>query len=258
MEKSKEIPGFLPEDYDKEPPGIEDMELDATQMYWLKHDQKAQEDGIALGERMSAEYDSYIVIGFKKEKHHDGVLTEHESVCGACHVAQRDCDAVSEISRLLGYYAFKNFEVYKILKKALSRCHSYYKEEENPEPPEHQYLPRDKRFHLNRFNRIETEEFVKVQNEFRYALGDYQLRRDMKMRMVLTAIADQLNNNKDVEIDFFCNYTLGEDTDGDNVSGIKVWDLPYPCTWDEAAKKRDRFVALCKRYDVPCQIVWVD
>lgn len=258
MNKLNTIPGFLPEDYDKEPPGIEDANLDASQTYWLQHDQKADEDSDALDEYMSADYDSYIVIGFKKEKRIKGELTEHESVCGACHVESGDYDAISEMARQLGYFAFKNFEVYKILKRALERCQSFRDEENNPEPPAHDYLPRDRRFHENRYNRILGEEFEKVRDEFRKALGNYKLRHDMQMKMVLTAIADQLNDNEPAEIDFFCNFTLGEHSDGDSVSGINIHLRRYPCTWDEAAQKRDRFVELCSQYNVPCHIEWLE
>lgn len=258
MDKLNHIPGFLPEDYDKEPPGIEEMELDERQMNWLKLDQKAEEDGIALGEQMASEYDSYIVIGFKKEKHLKNDLTEYESVCGACHVDAGDYDAVSEIARQLGYFADKDFEVYKILKRALAYRQSFHNEKDNPEPPLHDYLPRDQRFHLNRYHRILAEEFENVREDFHKALGNSKLRHDMRMQMVLTAIADQLNDNEPVEMDFFCNFTLGEHSDGDNVSGIDVYIRPYPCSWDEAAQSRDRFIELCSQYNVPCHIEWLE
>lgn len=258
MDKIKQIPGFLPEDYDHEPPGIEDMNLDERQMDWLKLDQKAEEDGIALGEQMSSEYDSYIVIGFNKEKFLENGLHSHESVCGACHVDSGDYDAVSEMARQLGYFAYKKFEVYKILKKALACALSLHEEEVNPEPPVHDYLPRDQRFHLNRYKRILAEEFEREHDEFFKALGNYKLRHDIQMRMVLTAIADQLNDNEPVEIDFFCNFVLGEHSEGDNVSGIDVTPRRYPCTWDEADQKRERFVELCSQYNVPCHIEWLE
>lgn len=258
MDKLKQIPGFLPEDYDKEPPGIEEMDLDQRQISWLKLDQKAEEDGIALGEQMSSEYDSYIVIGFNKEKFLKNGSHQHESVCGACHVDGGDYDAVSEMARLLGHFAYKNGDVCKILNKALEWCQSLHDEDDNPEPPVHDYLPRDQRFHQNRYRRILGEEFEKVQDEFRKALGNYKLRHDMQMKMVLTAIADQLNDNEPMEIDFFCNFVLGEHSDGDNVSGIKVTPRRYPCTWDEAEQKRDRFVELCSQYNVPCHIEWLE
>lgn len=258
MNDSKPIPGFLPEDYDKEPPGIEEQELDEQQLYWLHHDQKENEDGIALGERMSAEYDAYITIGFKKEKHTDDGPIDHESVTGACRVNLGDYDAVSEISKLLGYYAFKNPEVSKILLRAISWRNDLQNAEDNPEPPEHDYLPREQRFHLNRYNRILTEEYDKVRDKFISALGNSQLRHDMRMKMVLTAIADQLNENEAVETDFFCNFVLSDRTDGDNVSGIDVRRLPYPCSWQEAEISRDHFVELCKKYNVPCHIVWLE
>lgn len=258
MDKLNPIPGFLPEDYDKEPPGIEDMKLDESQKNWLQLDQKAEEDGIALGEQLFSEYDSYIVIGFNKEKHLNNGLIEHESVCGACHVDGGDYDAVSEIARQLGCFAHKNVEVYEILKKALAWQQSLQVEEDNPEPPVHDYLPRDRRFHLNRYNRILAEEFEKVHDEFHKALGNYKLRHDMQVKMVLTAIADQLNENEPVEIDFFCNFVLGENSEGDNVSGIKVTSRRYPCSWEEAAQKRDRYVELCSQYNVPCHIEWLE
>lgn len=257
MDKLNHIPGFLPEDYDKEPPGIEEINLDERQKNWLQLDQKAEEDGIALGEQMSAEYDSYIVIGFNKEKHLKNSHIEHESVCGACHVDGGDYDAVSEMARLLGYFAFKNSDVYRILKRALEWRQSLKDEEDNTEPPVHDDLPRDRRFHQNRYNRILAEEFEQVHEEFLKACGNFKLRHDMKMKMVLTAVADQLNDNEPVEIDFFCNFTLGEHSDGDNVSGIDVFFRPYPCTWEEAAQKRDRFLKLCSQYNVPCHIEWL-
>lgn len=257
MDKLKEIPGFLPEDYDKEPPGIEEAELDATQLYWLKHNQKASEDGIALGEYMKADYDSYIVIGFKKEKRKNGAVSDHELVCGASHVDNGDYDAVSEMARQLGYFAFKNPEVAKILRRAMQWKNSLMDEELNPEPRQHIYLPRDERFHLNRYNRILSEEFEKVQDEFRNALGDYTKRRSMMMKMVLTAIADQLNDNEPVQIDFFCNFILGEESDGDNVSGIDIRLRRFPCTWEKAEANLERFMELCKQYNVPCKINWL-
>lgn len=258
MDKLKQIPGFLPEDYDKEPPGIEDMDLDECQINWLKHDQKVEEDGIALGVQMSSEYDSYIVIGFNKEKLLKNGLTKHDFVCGACHVDGGDYDAVSEMARQLGYFTYKNIEVYKILKKALAWQQALQDEEDNPEPLVHDYLPRDQRFHQNRYHRILTEEFENVQEDFYKALGNYKLRRDIQMQMVLTAIADQLNENEPVEIDFFCNFVLGEHSVGDNVSGIDVTLRPYPCTLEEAAQKRDRYVELCSLYNVPCHIEWLE
>lgn len=258
MDKLNQIPGFLPEDYDKEPPGIEEMNLNEQQTDWLKIDQKAEEDGIALGEQLSAEYDSYIVIGFNKEKRLKNSVIEHDSVCGACHVDAGDYDAVSEMGRQLGYYAFKSVDVYKILEKALAWRQSFQDEEDNPEPPVHDDLPRDQRFHQNRYRRILAEEFEKVHDEFYKALGNYKLRHDMQMRMVLTAIADQLNDNEPVEIDFFCNFVLGEDSDGDNVSGIDVILRRYPCKWEEAEQKRNRYVELCSQYGVPCHIEWLE
>lgn len=257
MDKIKHIPGFLPEDYDKEPPDIEDMDLDEHQINWLKLDQKAEEDGIALGEQMSSEYDSYIVIGFNKEKHLKNGLFKHESVCGACHVDGGDYDAVSEMARKLARFAHNSPEVYKILKKALAWQQSLQDEEDNPEPPVHDYLPQNQRFHQNRYRRILGEEFEKVQDEFYKALGNYKLRHDMQMQMVLAAIADQLNDNEPVEIDFFCNFALGEHSEGNNVSGIDFTLLPYPCTWEEAEQKRDRFVELCSQYNVPCHLEWL-
>ena len=257
MENLNEIPGFLPEDYDEEPKSIENEELDDNQLYWLHHYQVAEEDGAALGEQMAAEYDSYIVIGFKKEKRFEDGNVEHESVCGACHIDFGDYNARSEMSRMFGYFARKNPELTQIFRNALDWEKSLMEEEYSPEPPEHKYLPRDKRFHQNRYDRIHTEEFVKVQDKFREALGDYKLRRDMKMKMVLTAIADQLNDNEPAEIDFFCNFVLGEKSDGDNVSGIDIRLRPYPCTWDEADANRSRFIELCKEYDVPCNIEWL-
>lgn len=258
MNKLKQIPGFLPEDYDKEPLGIEDMKLSERQMDWLKLEQKEEEDGIALGEQMSSEYDSYIVIGFNKEKHLKDGRTMQESVCGACHVDASDYDAVSEMAKQLGYFAYKNIEVYKILKRALDWVQSLQDADKNPEPPVHDYLPRDERFHLNRYKRILGKEFENVQEEFLNACGNYKLRHDMQMRMVLTAIADQLNDNEPVEMDFFCNFVLGEHSDGDNVSGIDVTPLRCPCTWEEAEQKRDRYVELCSQYNVPCHIVWLE
>ena len=258
MKDLKQTPPFLPEDYDKESPGIEDMKLDATQEYWLHHDQKAKEDGIALGEYMSAEYDSYIVIGFKKEKLNDHAIDEHGLVCGAYHIDNSDFDTTYEIGRLLGHYAFQNPDVAKILNKAISWRNSLAKEQFNPEPPEHEALPRDRRFHLNRYNRILSEETEKLRIQFIDACGNYKLRRNMRMKMVLTAIADQLNDNEPVEIDFFCNFVLMDHSDGDNVSGIDVQLRKVPCSWNEADSNRIRFVELCKQYNVTCHIVWLE
>lgn len=258
MNKLNPIPGFLPEDYDKEPPGIEEAKLDASQMLWLQQDQKAEEDGNALAEYMSAGYNSYIVIGYEKEEYRGHTRVKPDLVTGACHVDNGDYDAVSEIGRLLGYYAFKNPDIAKILDKAISWRNSLMQEEQNPEPPEHEYLPRDKRFHLNRYNRILSEEYEKERDQFVNACGNYKLRRDMRMLMVLNAIADQLNDNEPVEIDFFCNFVLGEVSDGDNVSGIDVKLRRVPCSWEEADNNRSRFIKLCKQYNVPCHIEWLE
>lgn len=258
MDKLKQIPGFLPDDYDQEPPGIEEMKLDATQEYWLHHYQKAEEDGIALGERMAADYNSYLVLGYIKERLNRGKIEEHELVCGACHIDEDDYDAIYEIARQLGYFASKYPALSKILHKAISWERSLIDEEYNPEPPEHKYLPRDERFHLNRYNRILSDEFEKVQDQFLEASGDHKLRRDMRVKMVLTAIADQLRDNEPVQMDFFCNFVLGEHSDGDNVSGIDVELRPYPCSWDEADTSRSRFIELCKDYNVPCHMSWLE
>lgn len=257
MDKLNEIPGFLPDDYDKEPPCIEEMKLTPEQLDCLRQEQKASEDGIALDEYMSAEYDSYIAIGFKKEKRPDNAPLKHEYVCGAWHIDHEDYDAVYEMARLLGYYAFKDHKVATILKKAIPWERSLKDEELNPEPPEHKHLPRDRRFHLNRYNRILAEEFEKVQDEFMDACGDDLKRRTMKMKMVLTAIADQLNDNEPVQVDFFCNFILGEQSEGDNVSGIDIRLRRIPFTWDEAEDNRNRFMELCELLNVPCKINWL-
>lgn len=257
MDKLKEIPGFLPQDYDPEPPGIGDAEYDATQMRMLKLQQKAFEDGEALDEYMSAEYDSYIVIGYKGERLPENAPVEHEYACGAFHIEHEDYDAVYEMARLLGYYAFKDHKVAKILKRAIPWENSLRDEELNPEPPEHKYLPRDERFHLNRYNRIRSAEFDKVEDEFWNALGDYTKRHNMKLKMVLTAIADQLNDNEQVQIDFFCNFILEENSYGDNVGGIDIRLRRIPFTWEEAENNRDHFIELCKQLNVPCKITWL-
>lgn len=256
MEKSQPIPGFLSEDYDEEDLGLVEKEkLTNQEKYWLHHDQVVEEDGIALGEKMSAEYDSYIIIGFKKERHDErGVLTHYDSVTGACHVDLGDYDAVYEMARLLGEYAYDNYEVAKILFKALKRYNDYKLAEENPEPPVHDLLPQNERFHLNRYKRILSEEMNKVRDEFFEACDNYKLRHDMKMKMVLTAIADQVNDNEYVDTDFFCNFVLGEKSKDNNVDGIDVWLQPYPCSWQEADEKRFRFIELCEQYGVPCHI----
>lgn len=258
MKQTDEIPGFKPEDYDPEPPGIEDMELNDRDRYWLRHHQKENEDGLALGETVGANFDSFIALGYNKEKHIDGRIAEHQSICGAFHIDKDDYDAVDRISMLLGHYAFKSYDVYKILKKALEWEKSLREEENNPEPPVHKYLDRDMRFHVNRYERILSEEYSKIRDEFMAACGNHKKRRDMRMRLVLTAIADQLNNNESAEIDFFCNFTLGEKSNGDSVSGINIFLQDIPSSWDEADAKMSRFKELCKEYNVPCHIVWLE
>lgn len=258
MKETDEIPGFKPEDYDPEPPGIEDMKLSDHERYWLHHHQKENEDGNALGEMMGADFDSFIVLGYNKEKVIEDRIVEHQSISGAFHVDKDDYDAVDRISMLLGHYAFKNLEVHKILKKALEWEQSLWDSENNPEPPEHKYHDREMRFHMNRYERILSEEGLKVHDEFMAACGDHKKRHDMRMRLVLSAIADQLNNNEAVEIDFFCNFTLGEKSNGDNVSGINIFLQDIPSTWDEADAKMGRFKELCKEYNVPCHMVWLE
>ena len=258
MKQTDEIPGFKPEDYDPEPPGIEDMELDDNDKYWLRHHQKENEDGIALGETIGANFDSFIALGYNKEKKDGSRIVEHQAITGAFHIDKDDYDAVDRISMLLGHYAFKSIEVHTILKKALKWERSLRDEEENPEPPMHEYLDPTMRFHIKRYERILSEEYAKIRDEFVAACGNHKKRHDMRMRLVLTAIADQLNNNEDAEIDFFCNFALGENSHGDDVSGINIFLQDIPCSWDEADAKMGRFKELCKEYNVPCHIVWLE
>lgn len=257
MEQTNEIPGFKPEDYDYIP-SIEDMELTEAELDSLRQMQKETEDGEALGSTLEANYDSYLVIGSNKYKVDMNGLAEPESACGACHIDPNDNDAIAEMGRVLGHLIFNNFNLYRVIKQALAWDKSLRNQEYNPEPPVHEYLNSNERFHLKRYERIYTEERQKIHDEFMAASGDHKKRRDMAMRNMLIAIADQLNDNEPAEIDFFCNFDFGEKSDGDNVSAINIRLRPYPCTWDEADAKMERFKELCKEYNVPCHIVWLE
>lgn len=257
MKQSKEIPGFLPEDYDYIP-SIEDMELNENELRWLRRSQKEAEDGKALGDHMAATYDSYLVIGFNSEQKDKNGRRIPESVCGAYKIDPEDYDAISEMGKILGHYLFQNFGMYKVVKRALSWEQSLREEDNNPDPPEHDSLELHQRFHIKRYRRIHDEEYQKVRQEFIAALGNGKKRHDIAMRLMLTALADQLNENDDAEVDFFCNFEFGENSEGDNVSGIDIWPREYPCSWDEADAKMGRLKELCREYNVPCHFTWLE
>lgn len=257
MEEKNKIPGFKPGDYDYIP-SIEDMELTEAELDSLRRMQKETEDGEALGSNMEANYDSYLVIGSNKYKVGEDVRCEPESACGACHIDPKDPDVISEMGKILGHLIFNNFDLYRVIKQALSWDKYLRNQDLNPEPPVHEYLEANERFHMKRYERIYTEERQKIREEFIAACGNHKKRHDMAMRNMLIAIADQLNDNEPAEIDFFCNFDFGEKSDGDNVSAINIRLRPYPCTWDEADAKMEHFKELCKEYDVPCHIVWLE
>lgn len=256
---SGNIPGFLPEDYDRLPSLLDDdRKLSESELRLLKLLQNEDEDSDKLDAYMSALYDSYLVLGFNPETRDENDKPISEYCAGACHMNDYDLDLVHEMSTRLGYYIYKNYKLYKVIQQALKVAEDFRNEEDNPEPPTHQSLKTEHRFHINRYNRIHVDEYEKVQDEFMAACGNYKKRHDMAMRMMLTAVADQIDNNEDVAIDFFCNFEFGEESKGDNVSSINVRLNPLPCSWDEAEAKRDRFEELCKEYNIPCRITWLE
>lgn len=256
---SGKIPGFLPDDYDIFPSLLDDdRKLDDADLRLLKLIQSENEDSDKLEDYMSAQYDSYLVLGYNPETKDDNDKPVSEYCAGACSINIKDLDLVHEMGNLLGYFIFKHPKLERVIKHALKVANDFRKEDENPEPPMHMELGVEHRFHLNRYERINREEYFKVEDEFMAACGNPKKRHDMAMRRMLTAVADQISDNEDVAIDFFCNFDYGVESDGDNVSTIKVNLLREPCTWDKAEAKRDRFEELCKEYNVPCRITWLE
>ena len=255
------IEGFLPEDYDCQLQSADDEQvLDPSQEHWLKREQIRLETNGRLKEVMEDEnsFDSYVVIGYKaKDVELDKGGNKNEYYCDMnCIVENISCiHDIAEMTTDIAYALEENPLLKKLFIEALEKSKQIANSE--PIPPNHDDLPRASQFHLNRFNRIYAEKYFELRGNRETILAPKEA-YNISVKAMCLAVLDQINNNENVEEDFFCNFYIDEHKGDNAYTRVEVRQRKFACTYQEADAKVDDFKALCNELNIPCSLPWLE